>query len=77
MTAAGYLLSNAFRRNSSAAPDSLPAVKKYKAFAKEVEELQKALKKKGAGAASEKLPAVMDALDLWLAEIELPPAKEL
>lgn len=77
LTAAGYLLSNAFRRNSSSAPDSLPAVKKYKAFAKEVEELQKVLKKKGAGAASEKLPVVLDALDLWLAEIELPPAKEL
>jgi hypothetical protein len=27
MTSAGYLLSNAFRRNSTAAPDSLPAVK--------------------------------------------------
>jgi hypothetical protein len=27
LTAAGYLLSNAFRRNSTAAPDSLPSVK--------------------------------------------------
>ena len=27
MTIAGYLLSNAFRRNSTAAPDSLPSVK--------------------------------------------------
>jgi hypothetical protein len=27
LTAAGYLLSNAFRRSSSSAPDSLPAVK--------------------------------------------------
>jgi hypothetical protein len=27
LTSAGYLLSNAFRRNSSAAPDSLPSVK--------------------------------------------------
>merc|ERR1712157_189223 len=27
LTAAGYLLSNAFRRSSSTAPDSLPAVK--------------------------------------------------
>ena len=27
LTAAGYLLANAFRRNSTAAPDSLPAVK--------------------------------------------------
>lgn len=26
-SAAGYLLANAFRRNSSAAPDTLPAVK--------------------------------------------------
>jgi hypothetical protein len=27
LTAAGYLLSNAFRRNSSAAPDTLPSIK--------------------------------------------------
>lgn len=108
LTAAGYLLSNAFRRNSSAAPDSLPAVKvrvfkcesalawtlfrivylshpnvflcggqKYKAFAAAIADLQKALKKKGATAASDEFPKVEAALNDWLNEIELPVAGEL
>eukprot|EP00531_Pseudo-nitzschia_arenysensis_P010997 CAMPEP_0116132458 /NCGR_PEP_ID=MMETSP0329-20121206/9558_1 /TAXON_ID=697910 /ORGANISM="Pseudo-nitzschia arenysensis, Strain B593" /LENGTH=216 /DNA_ID=CAMNT_0003626973 /DNA_START=116 /DNA_END=766 /DNA_ORIENTATION=- len=77
LTAAGYLLSNAFRRSSSTAPDSLPAVKKYKAFAKEVENFQKALKKKGAAAALDLFPSVEVALEDWLSEIELPPSREL
>lgn len=77
LTAAGYLLSNAFRRSSSTAPDSLPAVKKYKAFAKEVENFQKALKKKGAAAALDAFPSVEVALEDWLSEIELPPSREL
>mmetsp|Transcript_16356 Transcript_16356/g.41009 ORF Transcript_16356/g.41009 Transcript_16356/m.41009 type:complete len:220 (+) Transcript_16356:108-767(+) len=77
LTSAGYLLSNAFRRSSSTAPDSLPAVKKYKAFAKEVEAFQKALKKKGAAAAVDAFPSVEVALDDWLSEIELPPSREL
>lgn len=77
LTAAGYLLSNAFRRSSSTAPDSLPAVKKYKAFAKEVDNLQKVLKKKGATEAFAAFPKVEVALDEWLNEIELPAAREL
>jgi len=77
LTAAGYLLSNAFRRSSSTAPDSLPSVKKYKAFAKEVDNFQKVLKKKGAAAASAEFSSVEVALDEWLGEIELPPAREL
>lgn len=77
LTAAGYLLSNAFRRSSSTAPDSLPAVKKYKAFAKAVDNLQKVLKKKGATAAYAEFPIVEVSLDEWLSEIELPAAREL
>lgn len=77
LTAAGYLLSNAFRRSSSTAPDSLPAVKKYKAFAKEVDNFQKVLKKKGSAAALDAFSGVEVALDDWLGEIELPPAREL
>jgi len=77
LTAAGYLLSNAFRRSSSTAPDSLPAVKKYKAFAKEVDNFQKVLKKKGAAAASNEFASVEVALDEWLSEIDLPAAREL
>jgi len=77
LTAAGYLLSNAFRRSSSTAPDSLPAVKKYKAFAKTVDNFQKVLKKKGAAAAMDEFPGVEAALDEWLSEIDLPAAREL
>jgi len=77
LTAAGYLLSNAFRRSSSTAPDSLPAVKKYKSFAKAVDNFQKVLKKKGAAAASDEFPGVEFALNEWLSEIELPSAREL
>jgi len=77
LTAAGYLLSNAFRRSSSTAPDSLPAVKKYKAFAKEVDNFQKVLKKKGATAAMDEFSSVEVALDEWLSEIDLPAAREL
>ncbi|KAL3944681.1 MAG: hypothetical protein SGBAC_001239 [Bacillariaceae sp.] len=76
LTAAGYLLSNAFRRSSTTAPDSLPAVKKYKALVKEVEGLQKKLKK-GAAKAADQFSSVEEALEIWLAEIELPPSKEL
>eukprot|EP00980_Cylindrotheca_fusiformis_P022110 scaffold8995_cov139-Cylindrotheca_fusiformis.AAC.7 len=76
LTAAGYLLSNAFRRSSSTAPDSLPSVKKFKAFSKEVENFQKKLKK-GADKASDEFPKVEEALETWLAEIELPASREL
>jgi len=50
---------------------------KYKAFAAEVDNLQKALKKKGAETASAEFPKVEAALDTWLAEIELPSSREL
>ena len=50
----------------------------YKAFAKEVDNLQKVLKKKGAAAASDEFSNTVEvALDLWLSEIELPRAREL
>ena len=52
-------------------------LQKYKAFAKEVEGLQKALKKKGAAAAVDAFPSVETALEDWLSEIELPPSREL
>ena len=50
---------------------------KYKAFAKEVENFQKVLKKKGAAAALDTFPSVEAALDEWLGEIDLPPSREL
>ena len=45
--AAAYLLANAFRLNSTTAPDSLPTVKKFKAFMKDYEAMLSSAKKKG------------------------------
>mmetsp|Transcript_20029 Transcript_20029/g.29277 ORF Transcript_20029/g.29277 Transcript_20029/m.29277 type:complete len:175 (-) Transcript_20029:1830-2354(-) len=76
-SSAGYLLSNAFRRSSTTPPDSLPTVKKWKAFAAELEVLQKALKKKdskGALASYQKSEALLDA---YLESVELPPVIEM
>ena len=55
----------------------LVSFQKYKAFAKEVENFQKVLKKKGAAAAVDTFPSVEVALDEWLGEIDLPPSREL
>lgn len=74
---AGYLLANAFRSSSATPPDSLPAVKKWKAFQAQVESLQKAVKKndgKGALAAYQKAE---EALDAYLEAVELPPVIEM
>jgi hypothetical protein len=71
---AGYLLANAFRRNSTAAPDSLPSVKAWKAFAAEVESMTKALKKKDTKSALEAYNRATAALDGYLEKVELPLA---
>ncbi|GAX19892.1 hypothetical protein FisN_1Lh641 [Fistulifera solaris] len=76
-SAAGYLLANAFRRNSSAAPDSLPAVKKWKAFAANVEGMTKSLKKKDTKGAKASFDAAISSLDSYLAEVDLPLTKEI
>jgi hypothetical protein len=49
----------------------------YKAFAAEVTNFQKSLKKTGAAGAADEFPKVEAALNNWLGEIELPPAREL
>ncbi|GMI17448.1 hypothetical protein TrLO_g3623 [Triparma laevis f. longispina] len=67
---AGYLLANAFRRSSSTAPDKLPAVQKWKAFAKEAELIGKKPK-------SANFVNALQLLDEYLSEVELPPAAEL
>lgn len=74
---AGYLLANAFRRNSTASPDSLPSVKKWKAFTGAVEEMTKALKKKDTKAALGAYQVAVVALDEYLEKVELPTAKEI
>mmetsp|Transcript_21459 Transcript_21459/g.35537 ORF Transcript_21459/g.35537 Transcript_21459/m.35537 type:complete len:201 (+) Transcript_21459:44-646(+) len=76
-SAAGYLLANAFRRNSSAAPDSLPSVKAWKAFAKEVEGVMKSAKKKDATKTLAALDKALPVLEEYLTLVELPAAAEL
>ncbi|CAB9502912.1 expressed unknown protein [Seminavis robusta] len=77
ISTAAYLLANAFRRSSNQAPDSLPAVKKWKAFVKELDALQKKLKKKDAAGSLEIFNGAMEALDAYLAEVDLPSVAEL
>lgn len=76
-SSAGYLLANAFRTSSGKPPDSLPSVKKWKAFAAEQENLLKALKKKdinGVKASYAKSEALLDA---YLEAVELPSVMEM
>jgi len=75
--AAGYLLSNAFRRSSSTAPDALPSVQKWKAFAAQGEAMQKAIKKKSKSGVQKAYTEATSLLDAYLEAVELPPAMEL
>lgn len=75
--AAGYLLANAFRRSSSTPPDNLPSVKKWKAFAGELDVLQKALKKKDVKGVTASYNKALDLLDAYLEAVELPPVIDL
>lgn len=77
VTAAGYLLANAFRRSSTTPPDSLPSVKKWKAFAAEQENLQKALKKKDVKKVKESYAKSQSLLNEYLELVELPPTAEI
>mmetsp|Transcript_28791 Transcript_28791/g.42024 ORF Transcript_28791/g.42024 Transcript_28791/m.42024 type:complete len:220 (+) Transcript_28791:79-738(+) len=76
-SSAGYLLSNAFRRSSSTAPDSLPSVKKWKAFAKEAETMAKYASKKKTNDTFESYKKALVLLDEYLEAVELPPAIEM
>ena len=77
-SSAGYLLSNAFRRNSTTPPDSLPSVQKWKAFAKQVDGMKKAcLEKKSKSGTTKAYAESMALLDAYLEAVELPPALEL
>ena len=80
LSAAGYLLSNAFRRNSTAAPDSLPSVKKWKAFAADITVLEKIAKKgkdKDCASALAALKKAEASLDAYLDAVELPSVDEM
>ena len=74
---AGYLLSNAFRRNSTQAPDSLPSVKAWKAFAAEVEKMQKAVDKKSKSGVADAYKKAEALLVGYLELVELPPSIEI
>jgi len=76
-SAAGYLLANAFRRSSSTPPDNLPSVKKWKAFAKEIENLQKSIKKKDVKSIQTAYKKAEELLDPYLELVELPPVIEM
>lgn len=72
-----YLLGNAFRINQQKPPDSLPTVKAAKAFFKEMDAMEKRVKK---GKADDKdaighYAAALDILDQYLDLVELPPTE--
>ena len=71
------LLANAFRTSSTKAPDSLPAVKKWKAFAKDIELLKRALAKKDGEKVLSAYKSAEDKLEAYLEEVELPSSMEL
>ena len=77
LKSAGYLLSNAFRRTSTTPPDSLPSVKAWKAFAAEVEKMQKAVDKKSKSGVADAYKKAEALLDDYLEKVELPPSIEI
>ena len=76
-SAAGYLLSNAFRTSSTKPPDSLPSVKKWKSYAKEMELLKRATAKKDAKKIQSTYKDAEEKLDTYLEAVELPSGVEL
>lgn len=77
LSAAAYLLANAFRTNSSKAPDSLPSVKSWKSFSKEVDLLKRGLAKNDKGKVASAYNNAEEKLDEYLANVELPTVIEL
>lgn len=72
-----YLLGNAFRINQQKPPDALPTVKAAKAFFKEMDAMEKRVKK---GKADDKeaighYAAALQILDEYLDLVELPPTE--
>ncbi len=76
MKASMYLLGNAFRINQTKAPDNLPTVRAAKAFFKEIDAMEKAVKKNPKKMDKESIKhyaAGLDILDTYLDLVELPP----
>jgi hypothetical protein len=70
-----YLLGNAFRINQQKPPDNLPTVRAAKGFFKEMDAMEKRVKKGKAGdkEAVGHYAAALDILDEYLDLVELPP----
>jgi hypothetical protein len=70
-----YLLANAFRINQTKAPDALPTVQAAKAFFKEMDAMEKRVKKgkEGDKEAIGHYLAAFEILDEYLDLVELPP----
>merc|ERR1712151_597081 len=76
MKASMYLLGNAFRINQQKAPDNLPTVRAAKAFFKEMDKMEKNVRKKPKKKDLESVNLYADALDIldkYLDLVELPP----
>jgi len=70
-TSSSFLLANAFRTTSTAAPNTLPTVKKWTAFLAEHDNFLKLSKKKGgADAAAESYAKSKDLLKVYLTAVE-------
>lgn len=71
-----YLLGNAFRLNQTKAPDNLPTVRAARAFFKEADLLEKAVRKnpkKVDPVSQQRYLNALDLLDKYLDLVELPP----
>jgi hypothetical protein len=68
-----FLLGNAFRMDSGKPPEKVKQVKEAKAFNKQVAQMQKALKADDRKAALLSYAAAIDALDVYLNDVDLPP----
>ena len=75
MKASMYLLANAFRINQTKAPDNLPTVRAAKAFFKEMDAMEKCIKKKKSNdrEALGHYAQALYILDRYLDLVELPP----
>lgn len=71
-----YLLGNAFRINQTKPPDNLPTVKAAKAFFKDMNDVEKLVKKnpeKNADQVKAKYASALKNLEVYLDLVELPP----
>ena len=68
-----FLLGNAFRMDSGKPPEKVKQVKEAKAFGAQVEKLRKAAKTGDRKTAALSYAAAIEALDIYLNDVELPP----